>query len=720
MEIRRRRFNNMFDVNEVVEQLEDQTYYLVPGHQYDLRSHFDKKSGYTELHKLAQDRFDRNYVTRECEVAKKHLTCLREVIPVDLCQMLMNEHANNPEALKEPQIMKSLLPLILNDNIDSQLCSYFNSEYNLLWYSYLDTPTFTDRERRSYSSYWHCDGGPARHLKMLIYLNPYEEHLGNTRFLDKPTTDKLKDTGYIFCDISLRTDDLGPLGRAKDIEIKPKMYDDIKAGDALLFNPNQLAHIGKVPELKNRHVLQLCFVPSPFHWEHAMEHIQPVQNHCVDFANGWAKNIMSQVEDRPRAYEDQVLIPSINGIQSRDQLRWLIQNMYKDQEQANKMYTQLIKSDPKLSQLNSINALMNVLKTSTRDSINWEGELGVNNIRNLAQLANYEAELQDSITRYSPKDKPSSQGIFWPMPDHPEHPGSKYDQLPFVQTHPIMNANTPIGSAGSCFAFEIARVFQEMGFNYVVTERNDDPNAGFGVDGYRAGDKYAKFCANYGILFNTPSFRQLAERAFGVTKTKQILFQQPDGGWVDPYRESVLFFNSDAYKKDYHKHIAATRAALEQVEVFIITLGLNECWSFRDGTVMSRNPRANMYPYVTHKTLTVEENIANIQAFFDIVKQHNPNFKLIISVSPIPFLATGRGETHHVITANTHSKSILRVSAEELVNNNEDMYYLPSYELVTECIKDAWDIDTRHVKKSTVEQVVDMFKQIFIKPEQDS
>ena len=43
MEIRRRRFNNMFEVNEIDERLEDQTFYLVPGHQYDLRSYFDKK-----------------------------------------------------------------------------------------------------------------------------------------------------------------------------------------------------------------------------------------------------------------------------------------------------------------------------------------------------------------------------------------------------------------------------------------------------------------------------------------------------------------------------------------------------------------------------------------------------------------------------------------------------------------------------------------------------
>jgi hypothetical protein len=207
----------------------------------------------------------------------------------------------------------------------------------------------------------------------------------------------------------------------------------------------------------------------------------------------------------------------------------------------------------------------------------------------------------------------------------------------------------------------------------------------------------------------------MAERAFNVKQTKQLLFEQEDGTWVDPYRENVLFLSKEAYFEDYRKHIEATRMAFEQCEVFIITLGLNECWQFRDGSVMSRNPRSYMYPLVRHKTLTVQENIDNIQTFFDICKAHNPNFKLIISVSPIPFLATGRADTHHVISANTHSKAVLRVAAEELVNNNDDVYYLPSYELVTECIKEPWDTDERHVKRSTVEQVVNMFKEIFVK-----
>ena len=717
MTTRKRIFNSQFEVTELEVTLEDQTYHLVPGHQYDLRNHFEKTHGYGELNRLSRKRFDRDYIIKDCPVVKDHQTCLRGVLPAAQCAGFIEQHSKDPNSVETEEFMLTLLPRLMTPEIESQLCSYFKSEFTLLWFSYLETATHTDKERRAYSSYWHCDGGPERHLKMLIYLNDYDSHGGNTKFLCKSTTDRLKDAGYIFGDNELRSDDLGPLCRDRDVPYEPIMYDDIKAGDALLFNPNQLAHIGKIPDKAHRHVLQLCFIPSPFSWQDTVGQIIPPETRCIDFADDYAHQLIQLVDDGPVVDHEEVIVPAGNGISSKAQLKFLLRNMFADADKADKMSQHLLKIDPQLTRIKTLTTLMDVVKTTLRDGINWEGQLGEVDIANLAQIARFEEEMVDAHKIYGAEGKPDPKGIFWPMPDHPSHPASKYDALPFVKKHPIMTADTPIGSAGSCFAFEIARVFQEMQFNYVVTERNDDPASGFGVDGYRAGDKYAKFCANYGILFNTPSFRQLAERAFGIKPTKKLLFQQPDGGWVDPYRESVLFFNEQAYKEDYSRHIAATRAALEQCEVFIVTLGLNECWQFRDGSVMSRNPRANMFSYVNHRTLTVQENVDNIQAFYDIVKAHNPKFKLIISVSPVPFLATGRADEYHVIAANTHSKSVLRVAADQLVANNENMYYLPSYELVMECIQDPWEIDTRHVKRSTVEQVVEMFKSMFIQQE---
>ena len=714
IEVRKVNFFQLPEMDEYVEEIEDQTYYLVPESHMCSRVLYEDKFGYGKLNKVSQAMFERQQILRETSFNHNLQMRLKNVLPADLCQMFINQSKEDKTSIYHSDFMNSLLPLILTDEIDSLLCSYFNSEYSLFWYSYLETTT--DRVNRSLSSHWHCDGGPIKHLKMLIYLNATEEHGGNTKFLDKETTDKLKDIGYIFGCTYSRSDDVGPLCRDRNIDLNEIIYEDIEAGDALLFNPQQVAHIGKIPDKGARHVLQLCFLPSPYHWKFTKNTVLHTQTRCMEFDHA-PRILLNYVNGQSSAADkNRVMIPTNGAIASPAQLNMLLHNIFPEGHFAELMFSRLMEADPKLQHVNTLTTLIATLKRSFKGSVNWQGELGIDNMKNLLQLAKYEADFQDSIGRYAAQGKPDASGVFWPSPVHPDKPLSKYELLPFVQKHPIMDMTTAIGSAGSCFAFEIAKVFQQKGYNYIITERNDDPGSGMSIDGYTPGDKYAKFCANYGILFNTPSFRQLAERAFGLKSTKQILFQQSERDWVDPYRENVTFYSHEAYINDYDRHIAACRASLEQVEVFIITLGLNECWEFKDGTVMSRNPRSNMYPLVKHKTLTVQENVDNIQAFFDIVKQHNPKFKLIISVSPIPFLATGRAKEHHIITANTHSKAVLRVAAEELISNNEDMYYLPSYELVMECIKDAWEADDRHVKPSTVEQVVQMFKEIFIKP----
>ncbi len=411
-----------------------------------------------------------------------------------------------------------------------------------------------------------------------------------------------------------------------------------------------------------------------------------------------------------------VVMPDYPIINSWDQVKLLLDRIYIDSEYATLLLQRLKKaSGDNIAAVADIPTLCQILQQSFFESINWRSPISSADVEHLKRLSEFHEQHQHEINRYNKHVKTNPDAVRWPNPTDPNNPLSQFDVLPYVKKTPIMDKQTPIGSAGSCFAFEVAQKLQALQYNYVVTERNDDPDSGILIDGYNAGDRYALFSANYGILFNTPSFKQLAEKAFSIRHFKKLLFKLDNGYFIDPYRENVFFISEDAYENDYCKHIAAVRESLLQCEIFVLTLGLNECWEFvEDGTVMSRNPRANIYPFVKHKVLTVQENIDNIQRFYDIVKSHNPKFKLIISISPIPFLATGRAEDTHVIKANCDSKSVLKVAAEELVNNNTDMYYLPSYEYVTCCAKSPWQPDYRHVTSETVDAVVDMFSDIFM------
>jgi len=339
--------------------------------------------------------------------------------------------------------------------------------------------------------------------------------------------------------------------------------------------------------------------------------------------------------------------------------------------------------------------------------------------RQQALLQEFETRATWNVQAYDKTKKPVPSAVFWPDPSDEKRGGDLYETLPYVVNHGIVDINTPIGSAGSCFAVEIARILMDRGFNYGAKEKAIDRETGVRYNGALSENDPPQFSANWGILFNSPSFRQIAEKAFGKRKFPRILVDtgaQPPQ-FMDPYRENVDFPSVSAYERDYARHVAACRAAFTECEVFVITLGLNECWEFvYDGSVMSRNPQgADIAGLIRHRRLTVSENVAEIQRFIDLIREHNPKLKLIISVSPVPFLATAMAEQEHVVAANGHSKAVLRVAAHELSQRNEGIYYFPSYELVTMCCRDPWDIDQRHVSRTAVARVMQLFDAMFLK-----
>ncbi|GAB5374094.1 MAG: hypothetical protein AcusKO_05560 [Acuticoccus sp.] len=55
--------------------------------------------------------------------------------------------------------------------------------------------------------------------------------------------------------------------------------------------------------------------------------------------------------------------------------------------------------------------------------------------------------------------------------------------------------------------------------------------------------------------------------------------------------------------------------------------------------------------------------------------------RVMLTVSPVPLMTTAL--PRHVLTSTVHSKSMLRVAAQNLVNRDDLVDYFPSYEVVT-------------------------------------
>jgi hypothetical protein len=79
--------------------------------------------------------------------------------------------------------------------------------------------------------------------------------------------------------------------------------------------------------------------------------------------------------------------------------------------------------------------------------------------------------------------------------------------------------------------------------------------------------------------------------------------------------------------------------------------------------------------------LGVEDVVSDMTSFIAELRAINPEARVILTVSPVPLIATA--EPRHVLVSTVASKSILRVACEKIVRTCKNVVYFPSYEIVT-------------------------------------
>jgi hypothetical protein len=255
---------------------------------------------------------------------------------------------------------------------------------------------------------------------------------------------------------------------------------------------------------------------------------------------------------------------------------------------------------------------------------------------------------------------------------------------PVVSTKFTIGKNQRVATAGSCFAQNIARKLQATGFNYFVAEQPP----GLSPEQARTSG-YGVFSARYGNIYTVRQLLQLYERAYGHLSPVEDYWLRPDGRFADPYRPNVEpdgFPTIEALQHDRSAHLARVRAMFEEMDFFVFTLGLTEAWrSRRDGAVFPLAPgvTAGEYDESLHEFVNfdVAETIADFRSFLSALRAINPQVRVLLTVSPVPLIATY--QPMHVLTATTYSKSVLRVAADTLVRELDWVDYFPSFEIIT-------------------------------------
>lgn len=273
-------------------------------------------------------------------------------------------------------------------------------------------------------------------------------------------------------------------------------------------------------------------------------------------------------------------------------------------------------------------------------------------------------------------------------------------------------SSLPVATAGSCFAQHIGRRLRSSGFKFIDTE----PAPGFLRPESHLDYGYGMYSARFGNIYSSRQLLQLLDRAYGVFTPNESVWEK-DGGVVDPFRPSLEpepfgSVNEMLASRDYH--LGCVRQMFEQAKVFVFTLGLTEAWtSSIDGAVFPIAPGTAGGTYDPNQHRLLNLGMAQVRkdmdTFIEKLRKINKGMHLLLTVSPVPLLATASNQ--QVVVATTYSKSVLRAVAGALAAEHSFVDYFPSFEIISSHVMRGqfYNPDMRTVSEHGVNHVMQQF-----------
>ncbi len=193
---------------------------------------------------------------------------------------------------------------------------------------------------------------------------------------------------------------------------------------------------------------------------------------------------------------------------------------------------------------------------------------------------------------------------------------------------------------------------------------------------------------------------------------ENALLEVKENRWHDPHLAGNLVAAPRERVLERRAMVRNIYRQLPRCRVVVMTLGLVEAWyDTETGLYLNGAPPTPVVQQSPDRfrldVLTVPEIIEVLEEIYAVLKRFgHPDFRMLLTVSPVPFKATFTGRD--AITANSYSKSALRAAAEVFTYGREGVDYFPSYEIVTHTSRSSAFIqDNRHVSADVVNAIVD-------------
>ncbi len=281
---------------------------------------------------------------------------------------------------------------------------------------------------------------------------------------------------------------------------------------------------------------------------------------------------------------------------------------------------------------------------------------------------------------------------------------------PVVRAAAFIDPLHKVATMGSCFAQHLARHIQMQGLHYFVPEI--PPEDMTKQEAVRL--NYGVFSARYGNVYTVRQALQLFYRAFGIFQPQDDVWAKKQG-FVDAFRPQINPVEEatvEAVRDARQSHLSHVRDVFVQSDWIVFTLGLTEAWQSRlDGAVYPVAPGVSggtydpqYYDFINFDCRQVVQDLTEL---IRRIGEVNPRCRILLTVSPVPLIATY--EPRHVWVSTTYSKAVLRVAAEEATKAFPNVFYFPSYEVITspaaggkyyaDDLRQVTDIGVKHVMR---------------------
>jgi hypothetical protein len=154
---------------------------------------------------------------------------------------------------------------------------------------------------------------------------------------------------------------------------------------------------------------------------------------------------------------------------------------------------------------------------------------------------------------------------------------------------------------------------------------------------------------------------------------------------------------------------------LSTIKTAFLTLGTNHVYILKETNEIVDNCEKRPQSLFIEKELSVDECADYLQQSIDLLRQLNPDIRIVITVSPIRYRKYG----YH---GSQLSKATLLLAVQKVIDNcqlstvNYQLNYFPAYEIINDELRDYrfYAEDMLHPSAQAVEYIWQIFSEVYL------